>query len=232
MYFYRWLLLPLSRSKCNWFSGQKVKVQGQSRPRHNCRRQPVKFLFVFFMWLQRSYKTPKHETWHAIWPWCLILKENFLKRPAADSTVSKLPGSRLALPWAFWLTSCSTEALPVCPWLNCMPQLVLRTALTSCYVACVFIVDCRCLFVSRMYWSDWGDNAKIERANLDGSARTVLVNTSLAWPNGLTIDYDERRVYWGDAKLDRIETCRLDGSDRRVVVSSDLPHIFGLTLLG
>jgi len=83
-----------------------------------------------------------------------------------------------------------------------------------------------------MYWSDWGDGAKIERANLDGSSRVVLVNTSLGWPNGLTIDYDERRIYWGDAKLDRIETCRLDGSQRRILVSSDLPHIFGLTLLG
>jgi len=83
-----------------------------------------------------------------------------------------------------------------------------------------------------MYWSDWGDSAKIERANLDGSARVILVNTSLGWPNGLTIDYDERRIYWGDAKLDRIETCQLDGSRRQILVNRDLPHIFGLTLLG
>jgi len=89
-----------------------------------------------------------------------------------------------------------------------------------------------CFSVSRLYWSDWGDVAKIERANLDGSARVVLVNTSLGWPNGLTIDYDERRIYWGDARLDCIETSRLDGSQRRVLVSRDLPHIFGLTLLG
>jgi len=83
-----------------------------------------------------------------------------------------------------------------------------------------------------MYWSDWGDNAKIEQANHDGSARRVLVNSSLGWPNGLTVDYDERRLFWGDAKLDRIESCRLDGSDRRILVSNDPPHIFGLTLLG
>jgi len=94
-----------------------------------------------------------------------------------------------------------------------------------------FCVGLFCFF-SRMYWSDWGDDAKIERANLDGSARRVLVNTSLGWPNGLTIDYEERRLYWGDAKLDRIETCWLDGSHREILVSSDLPHIFGLTLLG
>ena len=94
-------------------------------------------------------------------------------------------------------------------------------------------VSVLCFFpVSRMYWSDWGDAAKIERANLDGSARVVLVNTSLGWPNGLTIDYDEGRIYWGDARLDRIETCRLDGSRRQILVDSDLPHIFGLSMLG
>ena len=101
-----------------------------------------------------------------------------------------------------------------------------QSSLELVFVASVIFVD------SRIYWSDWGDDAKIERANLDGSARVVLVNTLLGWPNGLTIDYNERQIYWGDAKLDRIETCRLDGSDRHVVVSSDLPHIFGLTLLG
>jgi len=83
-----------------------------------------------------------------------------------------------------------------------------------------------------MYWSDWGDAPKIERANLDGSARVVLVNTSLGWPNGLTIDYDEGRIYWGDARLDRIETCRRDGSGRQILINNDLPHIFGLTMLG
>jgi len=87
-------------------------------------------------------------------------------------------------------------------------------------------------YVRRMYWSDWGDDAKIERANLDGTARVFLVNTSLGWPNGLTIDYAERRLYWGDAKLDRIETCQLDGSQRQLLVGNDLPHIFSLTLLG
>jgi len=38
-----------------------------------------------------------------------------------------------------------------------------------------------------MYWSDWGDVAKIERAVLDGSDRQTVVTTGLQWPNGLTI---------------------------------------------
>lgn len=56
-----------------------------------------------------------------------------------------------------------------------------------------------------MYWTDWGKVPKIERADLDGMERVVMVNTSLGWPNGLALDYDERKIYWGDAKTDKIE---------------------------
>lgn len=64
-------------------------------------------------------------------------------------------------------------------------------------------------FCRYMYWTDWGEIPKIERAALDGSDRVVLVNTSLGWPNGLALDYDEGKIYWGDAKTDKIEVCFL-----------------------
>lgn len=56
-----------------------------------------------------------------------------------------------------------------------------------------------------MYWTDWGEKPKIERANLDGSDRIVLLNSSLGWPNGLALDYEASKLYWGDAKTDKIE---------------------------
>lgn len=62
-----------------------------------------------------------------------------------------------------------------------------------------------CFFSSLMYWTDWGENPKIECANLDGQERRVLVNTSLGWPNGLALDLQEGKLYWGDAKTDKIE---------------------------
>ena len=40
---------------------------------------------------------------------------------------------------------------------------------------------------SKMYWTDWGFQHKIEKAGLDGSNRKVLVDYDLYWPNGLTI---------------------------------------------
>ena len=83
-----------------------------------------------------------------------------------------------------------------------------------------------------MYWTDWGKDPKIERAALDGSQRITLVDTSVAWPNGLTIDHFSRKIYWGDAKLDKIEVMNLDGSNQRVLLNYRLTHIFGLTVLG
>lgn len=56
-----------------------------------------------------------------------------------------------------------------------------------------------------MYWTDWGQQPKIERANLDGTDRVVLVNTYLGWPNGLALDHSTGKLYWGDAKTDKIE---------------------------
>jgi len=83
-----------------------------------------------------------------------------------------------------------------------------------------------------MYWTDWGVEAKIESAALDGTDRKVVVDSSLVWPNGLAIDRLEHRLYWADAELDRIEMAYVNGSGRRVLVSEDLSHVFGFALLG
>lgn len=79
-----------------------------------------------------------------------------------------------------------------------------------------------------LYWSDWGEHPNIERSALDGSQRRVLVKTDLGFPNGLTIDYRERRLYWTDALKDKIETSDLDGQHRMVLVP-DAKNPFGMT---
>lgn len=73
-----------------------------------------------------------------------------------------------------------------------------------------------CFFSSLMYWTDWGENPKIECANLDGRDRHVLVNTSLGWPNGLALDLQEGKLYWGDAKTDKIEVSEVPGAQMYV----------------
>jgi len=54
---------------------------------------------------------------------------------------------------------------------------------------------------SYLYWTDWGYPAKIERATLSGRFRTPIIASRLTTPNGLTLDYEERMLYWADASL-------------------------------
>lgn len=57
-----------------------------------------------------------------------------------------------------------------------------------------------------MFWSDWNEKTpKIERANLDGSGRILLVSETVSWPNGMAIDVITNKLYWGDAKTHKIE---------------------------
>ena len=83
-----------------------------------------------------------------------------------------------------------------------------------------------------MYWTDWGDIPKIEKAGMDGSrgSRSIVIDKDIFWPNGLTLDYDSSKIFWVDAKLHFIHSCDFDGSNRNKVVEGELPHPFALTV--
>ncbi|XP_063984190.1 very low-density lipoprotein receptor-like isoform X3 [Diachasmimorpha longicaudata] len=82
-----------------------------------------------------------------------------------------------------------------------------------------------------MFWTDWGEEARIERAGMDGSHRSIIVGTEVSWPNGLTLDLVGKRVYWVDAKLHIIASCNYDGTGRRTIHYSleTLRHPFSIT---
>lgn len=65
-----------------------------------------------------------------------------------------------------------------------------------------------------MYWTDWGEIPKIERAGMDGTNRSMIIDRQIYWPNGLTLDYSQQKLYWADAKHNFIHRCNLDGSSR------------------
>lgn len=93
----------------------------------------------------------------------------------------------------------------------------------------VIVLD---FMVGYMYWIDWGEILKIEWVVLDGFDCVVLVNIFFGWLNGLVLDYDEGKIYWGDVKIDKIEVMNIDGIGRWVLVEDKIFYIFGFILLG
>ena len=57
---------------------------------------------------------------------------------------------------------------------------------------------------------------------MNGSHRSELVNKTLRWPNGLTIDHVYNRLYWADAYEDSIEFFDLETGKRDVVINEKL----------
>ena len=65
-----------------------------------------------------------------------------------------------------------------------------------------------------LFFTDWGGSPKIESAYMDGSNREVIVSTDLVYPQSITADYIQQRVYWVDTNLDVVESVKYDGSQR------------------
>ena len=82
-----------------------------------------------------------------------------------------------------------------------------------------------------MFWTDYGQNPKIERASLNGEGRTSIVNSGLVWPNDIVVDFSTNKLYWVDSFLDKIETADYDGNNRRQIFYYSGIHPFGVSLL-
>lgn len=75
------------------------------------------------------------------------------------------------------------------------------------------------LFFSRMFWTNWNNQQPmIQRAFLTGDNLESIITENIETPNGLCIDHKAQKLYWSDARLDKIERCEFDGTNR--VVSS------------
>ncbi|XP_031616659.1 prolow-density lipoprotein receptor-related protein 1 isoform X3 [Contarinia nasturtii] len=91
-------------------------------------------------------------------------------------------------------------------------------------------------FERNIYWSDWGDRPHIGKAGLDGSNQRKIVEDGLGWPNALTINFETKELFWGDAREDFIAVCDFDGGNRKIILSRErnpnlnLHHIFAIAV--
>ena len=72
-----------------------------------------------------------------------------------------------------------------------------------------------------LFWTDWGENPRIERVGMDGTLRQAIITTKIYWPNGLALDIPTKRIYFADSKLDFIDFCNYDGSGRQQVIANN-----------
>ena len=84
-----------------------------------------------------------------------------------------------------------------------------------------------------MFWSDAGNDSKIEKCGMDGSSRVVLVTNNVVWPTGLTLDLVNERVFWLDTKLHIIASVMFDGSLPNIIRISTSPpqHLFRVSVM-
>ncbi|EDV50169.1 protein cueball [Drosophila erecta] len=74
----------------------------------------------------------------------------------------------------------------------------------------------------KLYWTNSNvTHPTVERINLDGNNRTVIINSTIDMPRGIVVDQLSDRLFWIDdlkGVFFAIESSKLDGSDRLVVL--------------
>uniref|UniRef100_A0A914CDN1 EGF-like domain-containing protein n=1 Tax=Acrobeloides nanus TaxID=290746 RepID=A0A914CDN1_9BILA len=92
-----------------------------------------------------------------------------------------------------------------------------------------------------IYFTNWrNDMPSIEQVYFSGYQREKIIVTGIQTPNSIAIDFAANKLYWGDARLDKIERADFDGSHREIVVENgnntwryESPaHPFGLAIYG
>lgn len=77
-----------------------------------------------------------------------------------------------------------------------------------------------------LFFTDYGNVAKVERCNMDGTNRTRLVDYKIEQPTAVALDVVKKLVYWADAYLDYIDVVDYHGRNRHTIIhGSQVSHI-------
>lgn len=79
-----------------------------------------------------------------------------------------------------------------------------------------------------MFFSDNGQNPRIEKASLDGRDRMAILYKGILRVISLTVDTDNDKLYWADHDRHTLEGCDYDGSNRRVISRMNEVSMSGL----
>lgn len=85
-----------------------------------------------------------------------------------------------------------------------------------------------------IYWTDHGHlpdiGGKVEKANLDGSGRKIILDRNIGQPNHLYVDYQKNYLYWADSILYHVR--RYDLNSGEITVAYEQPNVkfYGISL--
>ncbi|KAI9538353.1 hypothetical protein NQZ68_016395 [Dissostichus eleginoides] len=82
-----------------------------------------------------------------------------------------------------------------------------------------------------LFFTDYGNVAKVERCNMDGTNRTRLVDYKIEQPTAVALDVVKKLVYWADAYLDYIDVMDYNGRNRHTIIhGSQVTYIYSLAV--
>lgn len=89
------------------------------------------------------------------------------------------------------------------------------------------------LISRRVYWTNWNSRSpSIQRAYLTGFDVQSIITTDIRMPNALSLDLSAQKLYWADARLDKIERADLDGKNRVILSKVSPQHPFDIAVYG
>ncbi|XP_053404897.1 low-density lipoprotein receptor-related protein-like [Mercenaria mercenaria] len=81
-----------------------------------------------------------------------------------------------------------------------------------------------------LFWTDTGSTRKIERSDLIGGKRKIIIWHSLITPTTLCIDQSVDRLYWSDPARGTIEYSDFDGNGRKILLSDPNVDYYGIAV--
>ncbi|OXB63007.1 hypothetical protein ASZ78_003102 [Callipepla squamata] len=86
-------------------------------------------------------------------------------------------------------------------------------------------------FYRKLFFTDYGNVAKVERCDMDGMNRTWIVDSKIEQPTALALDLINKYVYWVDIYLDSVEVVDYEGRKRHTVIKGrQVRHLCGLAI--
>lgn len=83
---------------------------------------------------------------------------------------------------------------------------------------------------SYLFWADKSGSPKIERSDLIGEHRTIVIWQGMISPTTLCIDMTSDRLYWSDPGRGTVEYSDLDGNGRTILMSDPDLNYYGIAI--